>query len=73
MNNITPVVKQLLIINIIFFIGSQLVPIADNYFALYYFENPMFKFWQPLTQCLCMEELCIFFLICLHYFLLEVL
>lgn len=50
MNNITPVVKQLLIINIIFFIGSQLVPIADNYFALYYFENPMFKFWQPLTH-----------------------
>lgn len=50
MNNITPVVKQLLIINIIFFIGSQLVPVADNYFALYYFENPMFKFWQPLTH-----------------------
>lgn len=50
MNNITPVVKQLLIINIIFFIGSQLVPIANNYFALYYFENPMFKFWQPLTH-----------------------
>ncbi len=48
--NITPVVKQLLIINIIFFIGSQLVPIADSYFALYYFENPMFKFWQPLTH-----------------------
>ncbi|WP_298138137.1 rhomboid family intramembrane serine protease [Flavobacterium sp.] len=50
MMNITPVVKQLLIINIIFFIGSQLVPIADSYFALYYFENPMFKFWQPLTH-----------------------
>lgn len=48
--NVTPVVKQLLIINIIFFIGSQLVPIANNYFALYYFENPMFKFWQPLTH-----------------------
>lgn len=50
MMNITPVVKQLLIINIIFFIGSQMVPIAETYFALYYFENPMFKFWQPLTS-----------------------
>lgn len=48
--NITPVVKQLLIINIIFFIGSQLVPVAESYFALYYFENPMFKFWQPLSH-----------------------
>ena len=50
MMNITPVVKQLLIINIIFFIGSQLVPLAESYFALYYFENPMFKFWQPLSH-----------------------
>ncbi len=48
--NITPVVKQLLIINIIFFIGSQLVPVAESYFALYYFENPMFKVWQPLSH-----------------------
>jgi membrane associated rhomboid family serine protease len=48
--NITPVVKQLLIINIIFFIGSQIVPVAESYFALYYFENPMFKFWQPLSH-----------------------
>lgn len=50
MMNITPVVKQLLIINIIFFIGSQLVPVAESYFALFYFENPMFKFWQPLSH-----------------------
>ena len=50
MMNITPVVKQLLIINIIFFIGSQIVPVAESYFALYYFENPMFKFWQPLSH-----------------------
>ncbi|MFY8180607.1 MAG: rhomboid family intramembrane serine protease [Flavobacterium sp.] len=50
MMNITPVVKQLLIINIIFFIGSQLVPVAESYFALYYFENPMFKVWQPLSH-----------------------
>lgn len=48
--NVTPVVKQLLIINIIFFIGTQLVPIAETYFALHYFENPLFRFWQPLTH-----------------------
>ncbi len=51
--NITPVVKQLLIINIIFFIGAQLIlssEVASSYFALFYFENPMFKAWQPLTH-----------------------
>ncbi len=50
--NITPVVKQLLIINIIFFIGAQLLTseVATHYFALFYYENPSFKFWQPLTH-----------------------
>lgn len=48
--NITPVVKQLLIINIIFFIGSQLVAPANDLFALSYFENNHFRFWQPLTH-----------------------
>lgn len=47
---ITPVVKQLLIINIIFFIGSQLPGVPSDFFALYFFENPNFKFWQPLTH-----------------------
>ncbi len=48
--NITPVVKQLLIINCIFFIGSQLVPISYDFFSLFYPENDKFKFWQPLTH-----------------------
>ena len=48
--NITPVVKQLLIINIIFFIGSQLIGPAYELFSLYYFENDKFQFWQPLTH-----------------------
>jgi membrane associated rhomboid family serine protease len=48
---ITPVVKQLLIINIIFFAGSQLVrDSAYNILSLFYFENPDFKFWQPLSS-----------------------
>jgi membrane associated rhomboid family serine protease len=50
MMNVTPFVKQLLIINIVFFIGSESVDLADQYFALYYFENNLFKFWQPLTS-----------------------
>lgn len=50
MMKITPVVKQLLIINIIFFIGSMLVPVSEQYFALFFPENPAFKFWQPLTH-----------------------
>lgn len=50
MREITPVVKQLLIINVIFFAGSQFVPIAEKLLALYYFQNPSFKFWQPLSH-----------------------
>ncbi len=48
--NITPVVKQLLIINILFFIGSQLVPASYDLFALFYPESDKFKGWQPITH-----------------------
>ena len=51
MNNITPVVKQLLIINIIFFIGSQILgDRADQLFALFSFANPLFKPYQLITH-----------------------
>lgn len=50
MQNITPIVKQLIIINVIFFIGSELVEVAKPLFAMFYFENPNFKIWQPLTS-----------------------
>ncbi len=46
----TETVKQLLIINIIFFIGSQFVANAYPLFSLYYTENPNFRIWQPLTS-----------------------
>jgi len=42
-------VKQLLIINILMFIGSYLVPVSYEYLAMYYFENPRFQIWQPFT------------------------
>lgn len=50
--NITPVVKQLLIINVIFFIGSQLIPHEEayRYLSLYFIENPNFKVWQPISH-----------------------
>ena len=50
MMNMTPVVKQLLIINIIFFIGSQLVPVSYEYLAMFFPESPNFRIWQPITH-----------------------
>lgn len=48
--NITPVVKQLLIINILFFIGAELVPVANEYFALYNLSSDKFQIWQIITH-----------------------
>ena len=51
MNNMTPTVKQLLIINIIFFLGTQVLGnIVYEYFALFSFESPNFRFWQLVTH-----------------------
>jgi len=50
MMNITPTVKQLLIINVLFYIGSQLVPVTYDLFALYYPESNDFKGWQLITH-----------------------
>lgn len=51
MMRITETVKQLLIINIIFFIGSYLVgPVAQDFLALHLPTDDRFKFWQPLTH-----------------------
>ena len=47
----TETVKQLLIINIIFYIGSNYIgDVAYQLFSGYYPENPNFKIWQPLTS-----------------------
>jgi membrane associated rhomboid family serine protease len=50
MMNITPTVKQLLIINIIFFVGSLAVPQANDLLALYNFQSDKFQYWQPITH-----------------------
>ncbi len=48
---ITPTVKQLLIINVLVYIGSQIVgPEAYRLLALFYFESPNFQPWQLLTH-----------------------
>ncbi len=51
MMKMTETVKQLLIINIIFYIGSNYVgDAAYNMFSMYYPESDNFKLWQPLTH-----------------------
>lgn len=50
MNQMTDTVKQLIIVNVIIFIATYFVPFVAGYFPLYYFENPNFKLWQPLTH-----------------------
>jgi len=47
----TETVKQLLIINVIFFIGSNFVgDVAYQMFSEHYPFNPGFRFWQPITH-----------------------
>lgn len=50
MNNMTDTVKQVLILNILFFIGAQFVPQATDLLALQYFESDKFKLWQPISH-----------------------
>ncbi len=48
---ITPTVKQLLIINILFFAGTLFVgEQAYDYLSLFFFENSKFEYWQILTH-----------------------
>lgn len=49
--NITPTVKQLLIINILFYVGSMIVgEPAYKLLSMYFFESPDFHFWQLFTH-----------------------
>lgn len=48
--NIPPVVKNLIIINVIFFIATLVI--GDRLIVLlsaFYFDSPNFKVWQPIT------------------------
>ena len=53
MNRISPTVKQLLIINVIFYFGSSMslnTEFIYSLFSLHFPENPDFKFWQLITH-----------------------
>ncbi len=51
MGRISETVKVLIVINVIFFAGTLMnEELFFNLFSLYYFENPNFQFWQPLTH-----------------------
>lgn len=51
LNQLTPVVKALIAINIVFYIGTVVIsPQLYEVFALHFFKDPRFYFWQPLTH-----------------------
>ncbi len=51
MGRISETIKALIIVNVIFFIGTQLLgDTAYRLFSLYFFGNPNFQIWQPLTH-----------------------
>tara|TARA_B100000795_G_scaffold206662_1_gene160141 strand:+ start:26 stop:760 length:735 start_codon:yes stop_codon:yes gene_type:complete len=51
MGRISETIKALIIVNVIFFIGSSFLgDVAYKLFALFYFENPNFQYWQLLTH-----------------------
>jgi len=51
--NIPPIVKNLLIINILFFAASYVFEAKGidlaTYLGAFYFDSPYFKIWQPIT------------------------
>ena len=51
MGRITDTVKALIIVNVLFYMGSMYTgEVAYKLFSLYYFESTNFHFWQPLTH-----------------------
>ncbi|ANH61680.1 rhomboid family intramembrane serine protease [Dokdonia donghaensis] len=53
MGRITETVKILLIVNVIFYLGSLFIIKPDpamQLFALWFIENPSWQVWQPLTH-----------------------
>lgn len=51
MGRISETIKTLVIINVIFFIGTFILKdTAYRLFSLFYFESPNFQYWQPITH-----------------------
>ena len=50
MRNLTPAVKNIIIICVVMLIAKSIMPtIMEETFALYFPASPSFKFWQPVT------------------------
>lgn len=50
MRSATEVVKNIIIINVLFFIASMAIPSLETYLAGYYWESPNFRPWQIITH-----------------------
>ena len=51
MRQISETIKVLVISNVLFFLGTLVSGEAIyQFFSLYYFDNPQFSYWQPLTH-----------------------
>lgn len=49
LNNLTPVAKNLLIINVICFIGTIIFANSSRLLGVYYPDSPFFHIWQPIS------------------------
>ena len=70
MGRITDAVKHLLIINVIFYAVTFLIPNMEDkmfeWFALFYPTSPFLNHGNLLHTCLCTVDSCTLFLICMH-------
>lgn len=48
--NLTPITRNIIILNVIVFILAYIFPIFNTYFAAYYPTSPNFKSWQIITH-----------------------
>jgi len=46
----TTVVKNIIIINVLFFLGAMAIPSLDHFFSGYYWSSPNFQPWQLFTH-----------------------
>ncbi|ARN77937.1 hypothetical protein BST97_07960 [Nonlabens spongiae] len=48
---LTPMVKNLIILNVVFYVCTVFIaPDLYDLFALWFFKNPNFELWQPITH-----------------------
>ncbi|KQS89963.1 rhomboid family intramembrane serine protease [Chryseobacterium sp. Leaf394] len=49
-NNIPPITRNLIILNVVFFIASFIMPQLNDYLAAYFPLSPLFRSWQIITH-----------------------